>query len=58
MGTRTVSANIKKVAKCSICRKVPVAECDWRQGRCPHLPPVLKLTAVDRIIKFFKDKIK
>ena len=42
--------------KCKICRKEPVANCDWRQGRCIHLPPMLKLTLLDKIIKFFKGK--
>jgi len=28
--------------KCKICRKEPVADCDWMQGRCPHLPPMIK----------------
>jgi len=45
---------VKKTPKCSICKKTPIATCDWRQGRCPHLPPVLQLTIIDRIIKFFR----
>ena len=28
--------------KCKICQKEPVANCDWMQGRCPHLPPLIK----------------
>ena len=56
MGTRKNNTSIKKVVRCSICRQVPKAECDWRQGRCPHLPPVLKLTLVERVITFFKRK--
>ena len=38
----------KKTPKCSICRCTPVDTCDWRQGRCPHLPPVLQLTIIDK----------
>jgi len=29
---------IKKPALCSICKRVPQSNCDWNQGRCPHLP--------------------
>jgi hypothetical protein len=47
---------VKKQPKCSVCRRVPVASCDWRQGRCPHLPPMLKLTIINRIVNFFKGK--
>ena len=28
----------KKIPKCSICNKIPKPDCDWRQGRCPHIP--------------------
>jgi hypothetical protein len=39
MGTGTSGRNTKevKLAKCSICYKVPTPDCDWHQGRCPHL---------------------
>jgi len=38
MGTGTSGRNIKavKLARCSICRKIPQPNCDWGQGRCPH----------------------
>ena len=42
-----------KIKKCSICRNIPKPTCSWRQGRCPHLPPMLQLTIVDKIKKFF-----
>jgi len=29
--------------KCSICNEIPTPNCDYRQGRCPHLPPILNL---------------
>jgi hypothetical protein len=47
MGTGSSSTNIKKIkpAKCSICFKVPTANCDWNQGRCPHV-----LSMFDRIM--------
>jgi hypothetical protein len=47
---------VKKTPKCSICRQTPVSTCDWRQGRCPHLPPVLQLTIIDKLVNFFKGK--
>jgi hypothetical protein len=43
--------------KCRICRKIPKPNCDWRQGRCPHIKSMLQLTLLDKIIKFFKGKI-
>jgi hypothetical protein len=49
-------ARVKKEPRCSVCRKIPNIQCNWRQGRCPHIPPVLKLTVVDNIIKFFQRK--
>jgi hypothetical protein len=45
---------VKKQPKCSVCRKIPEPRCDWRQGRCPHLPPVLKLTIIDKLLNFFR----
>ena len=47
---------VKKTPKCSVCRKVPDTACDWRQGRCPHRPAVLKLTIIDKLVNFFKGK--
>jgi hypothetical protein len=42
MGTRKINTNtqtrVKKPARCSICNKIPQDNCDWNQGRCPHLP--------------------
>lgn len=32
-----------KPQKCSICNKVPAPDCDFRQGRCPHLKPMIDL---------------
>ena len=49
-------ARVKKQPKCSVCRRIPKPSCDWRQGRCPHRPPMLQLTIIDRLIDFFKGK--
>ena len=27
--------------KCEICRKEPQPGCDWHQGRCPNIPPLI-----------------
>ena len=32
-----------KKQKCSICNQVPEPDCDYRQGRCPHLKPIINL---------------
>ena len=29
--------------KCKTCRKEYLPQCDYRQGRCPHHPPVIQL---------------
>ena len=42
------------VTKCSTCREEYSPACDWRQGRCPHIPAVLKLTFINRLINYFK----
>ena len=47
---------VKKQPKCSVCRKIPELRCDWRQGRCPHRPPMLKLTIIDKLVNFLKGK--
>jgi hypothetical protein len=43
MGTGTTRRNPKavKLARCSICYRIPTPDCDWRQGRCPHVPSML-----------------
>jgi hypothetical protein len=45
MGTGKINTStqtkIKKPALCSICKRVPRADCDWNQGRCPHVPSML-----------------
>jgi hypothetical protein len=47
-------AQVKKQPKCSVCRRVPEPSCDWRQGRCPHRPSMLKLTFIDKLLNLFK----
>ena len=42
-----------KQEKCKSCGKLPKTNCEWRQGRCPHLPSLL-----DNIIIWFKGKFK
>lgn len=49
---------VKKQPKCSVCRRIPKPECDWQQGRCPHRPPMLQLTVIDKLINLIKRKTK
>ena len=56
MGTGTSGRNIKavKLARCSICRKIPQPDCDWRQGRCPHQDSTTDLDIIKHFFNFFK----
>jgi hypothetical protein len=29
--------------KCDTCHQPVQADCDWNQGRCPHVPPLINL---------------
>lgn len=33
--------------RCSICRQPPQANCDFNQGRCPHLPAMINIQPRD-----------
>ena len=33
---------------CKTCGKTYTPECDWRQGRCPHHPPLLPMNIQPR----------
>jgi hypothetical protein len=56
MGTRQTGRNPKavKLARCSICRKIPTPDCDWRQGRCPHREPAISQSVIHNFLNFFK----
>lgn len=52
---------VKKNPRCSICRKIPKPDCDYRQGRCPHRPSMFdqlisnkSKTRFLNLFKFFK----
>jgi len=55
MGTGTTGRNTKavKLARCSICRKIPQPDCDWRQGRCPHREPTIHQSVIRNFLKLF-----
>ena len=55
MGTGTTGRNIKAVkpARCLICKKIPQADCAWRQGRCPHRQPGMAESAIRNFFQFF-----
>lgn len=56
MGTGKTGTNTKavKLARCSLCRRVPTPDCDWRQGRCPHREPAIAELAIRNFFNFFK----
>ena len=56
MGTGTSSGYTKavKLAKCSICYKVPTPDCDWQQGHCPHREPTISQAVIHNFFNFFK----
>jgi hypothetical protein len=56
MGTGTSSRNTKavKLAKCSICYRVPTPDCDWRQGRCPHRESTISSAVIHNFLNFFR----
>lgn len=55
MGTGTTVRNTKavKLAKCSICYKVPSPDCNWRQGRCPHREPSVTEAVIHKFFNLF-----
>lgn len=52
MGKRESTRNSKKV-KCNTCGDTVKVDCDYRQGRCPHRPPLID----DKIIDMIKQKL-
>ena len=41
--------------KCQLCDKEYSPDCDYRQGRCPHHPPLIKLGQfIDYIKRLFR----
>jgi hypothetical protein len=57
-----MTTRVKKQPRCSICRRVPRSNCDYRQGRCPHRPSVLDQISMEtktrfqNLLNFFKGK--
>jgi len=35
------------MTKCKICRKEYTPDCDYKQGRCPHHPPMIEIQPKD-----------
>ena len=35
------------MTKCNICRKEYTPDCDYKQGRCPHHPPMIEIQPRD-----------
>jgi hypothetical protein len=58
-----MTTRVKKQPRCSICRRIPKANCDYRQGRCPHRPSMLDKILSNpyksrfyNLLNFFKGK--
>jgi hypothetical protein len=54
-----------KQEKCKACGQFPKINCNWKQGRCPHLPPLVGSifgakykTIFQNLLNFFKGKHK
>jgi hypothetical protein len=52
---------VTKTPRCSLCGTVPRPNCDWNQGRCPHLPSMLDQILADpyrsrfyNLLRFFR----
>lgn len=41
--------------KCNTCRKEYSISCDYNQGRCPHIPPMVD---TNKLITWFKNVFK
>ena len=61
MGTRTTSRNTEKI-DCRTCGREYTPACDYQQGRCPHHPAMIDMSAIKtkitNLINFLKGKIK
>ena len=47
--------------KCNTCGNTPKADCDYRQGRCPHRTPLINVDSESlkhRIIVFVKSALR
>jgi hypothetical protein len=49
MGTRTTDQTIETI-NCQTCGKTYSADCDYRQGRCPHHPPLIELSVARKLL--------
>lgn len=36
-----------EIKKCELCHRIPSNTCDWKQGRCPHLPSIFDMIMAD-----------
>jgi len=43
MGKRTPDQSTEKEVNCQTCGRAYSPDCDYRQGRCPHHPPLIDL---------------
>ena len=59
MGSGSNVGKTQTEVKCTHCGGYVHADCDWRQGRCPHQQPLLHMPYVERffnLLNFFRRK--
>ena len=40
-------ATREKTKRCAVCLQAIDPNCDWKQGRCPHRPPMIEIQPKD-----------
>ena len=40
-------ATREKTKRCAVCLQAIDPNCDWKQGRCPHRPPMIQIQPKD-----------
>ena len=41
------NSSSEEIKKCELCRRIPSVTCDWKQGRCPHVPSIFDMIITD-----------
>jgi hypothetical protein len=49
MGTRTTDHTTETI-NCDTCGGVYRHDCDYRQGRCPHHPPLIEISVTRKLL--------
>ena len=46
-------ATREKTKRCAVCLQAIDPNCDWKQGRCPHRPPMIEIQPKDTSKRHF-----